>query len=106
MRAATRRRSISAAQPGCTASARHPSFREDGVHDHAAKVSISHQAATLTDIERLAHEENAASATSSVADIDKATELIKQLSAQIRQTPDAAAAHVHVNPRAVLNLLS
>ena len=96
----THRTQVTPPPPGTPRSAK-TEFTTD-----AAKVSISHQAATLTDIERLTHEENAASATSSVADIDKATELIKQLSAQIRQTPDAAAAHAHVNPRAVLNLLS
>ena len=72
----------------------------------AARVNLSDHA-SLSRLQALAHAENVAAAEGSVGDIDRATEAVKQLTAQISQQGRGAfAAQANVNPRAALNLLS
>jgi hypothetical protein len=72
----------------------------------AARVSLSDHAA-ISQTRALAQAENLAAAEGSVDDIDRASELVKQLSAQIsQQRPQGFAAQGNINPRAALNLLS
>jgi hypothetical protein len=73
----------------------------------AAKVTISNQAAAVSQTLRLAHSENAAAARGSVADISRASELVKALAKQIAEQPAAAhAAQARISPKSALNLLS
>jgi hypothetical protein len=72
----------------------------------AARVNLSDHA-SLSQLQSLAHAENLAAAEGSVGDIDRATEMVKQLTAQIsQQGREAFPAQANVSPRAALNLLS
>jgi len=77
-------------------------------HDSdAAKVTISHQAAAVSQTPQLAHSENVAAADGSVADISRASELVKALAEQISEQPAAAlSAQARINPKSALNLLN
>jgi hypothetical protein len=73
----------------------------------AAKVTISHQAAFVSDTMRVVNAENVASARSSVSDIGRASELVKTLASQISEQPAVAiGAHALIDPRVALKLLS
>ena len=73
----------------------------------AAKVTISHQAAFVSDTMRVVNAENVASARSSVSDIGRASELVKTLASQISEEPTVAiGAQALIDPRVALNLLS
>lgn len=73
----------------------------------AAKVTISHQAAAVSETLRLAHSENVAAAGGSLQDIDQASVLVKRLAKQISEQPAAAhSAQARINPKSALNLLS
>jgi hypothetical protein len=73
----------------------------------AAKVTISDQAAAVSQTLQLAQSENVAATSSSVADIGRASELVKALATQISDQPAVAhSAQARSNPKTVLNLLS
>jgi hypothetical protein len=73
----------------------------------AAKVTISHQAEAVSEKLRLVQSENVASAASSVADISRASELVKEVAQQISAQPAAAlSAQARIDPKSALNLLS
>ena len=73
----------------------------------AATVTISDQAAAVSETLRLAHSENVAATGGSVEDIDQATNLVKALAKQISEQPGAAQnAQARINPKSALNLLS
>ena len=76
-------------------------------HDtDAAKVTISDQAADVSQTLRLAQSENVAAAAGSVADISRASDLVKALAKQISEQPAAAnAAQSRVHPKSALSLL-
>jgi hypothetical protein len=83
---------------------RHRGLAEHG--NEAARVSLSDQAA-LSQARKLTQAENVAAAEGSVEDIDRASDLVKQLTAQIsQQGSEAFAAQARVSPRAALNLLA
>src|SRR5436305_10289046 len=66
----------------------------------AAKVTISDQAAAVSETLRLTQSENVAAAGGSVADISRASELVKALAKQIADQPaEANAAQAHINPK-------
>jgi hypothetical protein len=74
--------------------------------NEAARVSLSDHAA-ISQTRQLAQAENLAAAQGTVGDIDRASELVKQLAAQIsEQGSQASAAQARINPRAALNLIS
>jgi len=73
----------------------------------AAKVTISPQAAAVSQTLPLANSEDVAAASSSVTDVSRASELVKAVAKQISDQP--AAAHLsqaRINPKSALNLLS
>ena len=73
----------------------------------AANVTLSHQAASLTQVHQLAGAENEAAALGAPEDVDRAAELVRQLTAQIAKDPtQAKSAQAHLHPRAVLNLIA
>lgn len=71
----------------------------------AAKVTISDQAAAVSDTLRLTQSENLAAATGTVADISRASEMVKGLAGQIAAQPSALGAAHRISPRSALNLL-
>jgi hypothetical protein len=73
----------------------------------AANVTLSNQAAVLTQTHQLAGAENEAAALGAPEDVDRAAQLVKQLAAQIAKDPtQAKSAQARLHPRAVLNLIS
>jgi hypothetical protein len=71
----------------------------------AAEVTISPQAAAVSQTLQLASE-NVAATGGSVADISRASELVKSLAEQVSAQPRAAHAAHRISPKSTLNLLS
>jgi hypothetical protein len=85
---------------------RHRSDSETANQDaDAAKVTISDQAAAVSESLRLAQSENLAAASGSVADISRASEMVKGLAGQISAQPGALGTAHRISPRSALNLL-
>jgi hypothetical protein len=81
--------------------------QDAGSGNDAANVTLSHQAAALTQLHQLTSAENEAAALGAPEDVDRAGELVKQLTAQIAKDPTRAkSAQAHLHPRAVLNVIA
>lgn len=69
-------------------------------------VTISDQAATVSETVRLTQSENLAAARGSVTDISRASDLVKALAGQISEKPALAHGVHRISPKSALSLLS